>query len=79
MLQHKDEAQLDMLEVGSLTQAFRSHVLFKHSHALLRKRVYSSSLTKAIHTLISSLCVPLTTRQDTLWMLQMLCIKLPDI
>lgn len=41
ILQHEDEAQLDMLEVGSLTQAFRSHVLFKHSHILLQKRVYS--------------------------------------
>jgi len=40
-MQREDEAQLDVLDVGSLTQAFRSHVLFKHSHALLGKTVYS--------------------------------------
>lgn len=36
-MKHEDEVQIEMVGVGLLAQAFRSHVLFK----LLQKRVYS--------------------------------------
>lgn len=55
-----------MLEVDSLNQAFRSHILLKHYWVLLWKRACSKfSFTNSTYILISSLCAQLSTMQDS--------------